>query len=127
MEKTDRKTNTRYKKPEEKRTERMKIAVNPEEKNQLILNAEKLNYASLAEFIRDSGLKDIDQMMVKSHKKESIETIYQLKKIGVNINQFVKAAQGFKFTPFGLEREMATLKNLLQEIKIRIIDDSQTN
>ena len=41
MEKTDRKTNTRYKKPEEKRTERMKIAVNPEEKNQLILNAEK--------------------------------------------------------------------------------------
>ena len=48
MEKTDRKTNTRYKKPEEKRTERMKIAVNPEEKNQLILNAEKLNYASLA-------------------------------------------------------------------------------
>ena len=46
MEKTDRKTNTRYKKPEEKRTERMKIAVNPEEKNQLILNAEKLNYAS---------------------------------------------------------------------------------
>ena len=32
MEKTDRKTNTRYKKPEEKRTERMKIAVNPEEK-----------------------------------------------------------------------------------------------
>ena len=70
MEKTDRKTNTRYKKPEEKRTERMKIAVNPEEKNQLILNAEKLNYASLAEFIRDSGLKNIDQMMVKSHKKE---------------------------------------------------------
>ena len=79
MEKADKKTNTRYKKPEEKRTERMKIAVNPMEKNQLILNAEKLNYASLAEFIRDSGLKNIDQMMVKSHKKESIEMIFQLK------------------------------------------------
>ena len=37
MEKTEKKTNTRYKNPEEKRTERMKIAVKPEEKNQLIL------------------------------------------------------------------------------------------
>ena len=99
MEKTDKKTNTRYKNPEEKRTERMKIAVNPEEKNQLILNAEKLNYASLAEFIRDSGLKNI----------------------GVNINQITKYCNANKrpTTKFidlvieNLEKELAELKRIL--------------
>ena len=42
MEKTDRKTNTRYKKPEEKRTERMKIAVNPEEKKSANFECRKI-------------------------------------------------------------------------------------
>ncbi|RYH68100.1 MAG: plasmid mobilization relaxosome protein MobC [Alcaligenaceae bacterium] len=121
MEKTDKKTNTRYKNPEEKRTERMKIAVNPEEKNQLILNAEKLNYSSLAEFIRDTGLKNIDEMIIKAHKKESIEIIFQLKKIGANINQITKYCNANKkpTTKFitlvteKLEKELTELKNIL--------------
>lgn len=123
MEKTDKKTNTRYKKPEEKRTERMKVAVNSEEKNQLILNAEKLNYASLAEFIRDYGLKNIDQMMIKSHKKESIEMIFQLKKIGNNINQITKYCNANKrpinkfldLVVENLEKELTELTRILGE------------
>ena len=123
MEKTDKKTNTRYKNPEEKRTERMKVAVNSEEKNQLILNAEKLNYASLAEFIRDYGLKNIDQMMIKSHKKESIEMIFQLKKIGNNINQITKYCNANKrpinkfldLVVENLEKELTELTRILGE------------
>ena len=75
----------------------------------------------MAEFIRDSGLKNIDQMMIKSHKKESIETIYQLKKIGVNINQIIKYCNANKkpTTKFvdlvieNLEKELAELKKIL--------------
>ena len=121
MEKADKKNNTRDENPQEKRTERMIIAVNPVEKNQLILNAEKLNYASLAEFIRDSGLKKIDQMMVRSHKEDSIEMIFQLKKLGNNINQITKYCHANKkptskfvdLVAENLEKELAELKRIL--------------
>ena len=65
----------------------MKIALNSEEKSQLILNAEALNYSSLAEFIRDSGLNSIDEKLMKANKKELLSKISELKKIG---NTFCK-------------------------------------
>ena len=68
MEEKSKKPNTRFKNPAEKRAEKMKIALNSEEKSQLILNAEALNYSSLAEFIRDSGLKSIDEKLKKKNK-----------------------------------------------------------
>ena len=45
MEEKLKKPNTRFKNPAEKRAEKMKIALNSEEKSQLILNAEALNYS----------------------------------------------------------------------------------
>ena len=87
------------------------------------MNAEKLNYASLAEFIRDYGLKNIDQMMIKSHKKESIEMIFQLKKIGNNINQITKYCNANKrpinkfldLVVENLEKELTELTRILGE------------
>ena len=121
MEEKSKKPNTRFKNPAEKRSEKMKIALNSEEKSQLILNAEALNYSSLAEFIRDSGLKSIDEKLMKANKKELLSKISELKKIGNNINQIAKYCHANKMpadkyvelVAENLQKEIANLSNLL--------------
>ena len=121
MEEKSKKLNTRFKNPAEQRAEKMKIALNSEEKSQLILNAEALNYSSLAEFIRDSGLKSIDEKLMKTNKTELLSKISELKKIGNNINQIAKYCNANKkpTTKFidlvieNLEKELAELKKIL--------------
>ena len=120
MEEKSKKPNTRFKNPAEKRSEKMKIALNSEEKSQLILNAEALNYSSLAEFIRDSGLKSIDEKLMKANKKELLSKISELKKIGNNINQIAKYCHANKMpadkyvelVAENLQKEIANLSNL---------------
>ena len=121
MEEKSKKPNTRFKNPAEKRSEKMKIALNSEEKSQLILNAEALNYSSLAEFIRDSGLKSIDEKLMKANKKELLSKISELKKIGNNINQIAKYCHANKkpadkvveLVAENLQKEITNLSNLL--------------
>ena len=123
MEEKSKKLNTRFKNPAEKRAEKMKIALNSEEKSQLILNAEALNYSSLAEFIRDSGLKSIDEKLMKTNKKELLSKISELKKIGNNINQIAKYCHANKkpadkfveLVAENLQKEIANLSNLLRK------------
>ena len=123
MEEKSKKPNTRFKNPAEKRAEKMKIALNSEEKSQLILNAEALNYSSLAEFIRDSGLKSIDEKLMKANKKELLSKISELKKIGNNINQIAKYCRANKkpadkfveLVSENLQKEITNLSNLLRK------------
>lgn len=69
----------------ENKTKNIVIRLTEEEKDKLVKRAGSVG-KSLSSYIREVSLKD------NITSKTDIQTVYELKKIGVNINQLVKHA-----------------------------------
>lgn len=95
---------------QEKRTKEIKIRVTADEFDQL---QQRKTKQRLAEWLREVAL---EQQPKKKPKPVDPVLLYQLNKIGVNLNQIAKALNDYRFTP-NLIKIAVSLENIDQDLR----------
>ena len=101
----------RPKKPTtDKRAQGIKARVSPAEHAEILLRAAGANLSS-SEFLRRAALST--EVVVHEPASADFETVDQLRRIGVNLNQLARVANKTGHMPDGLEEALAKVDQLL--------------
>lgn len=104
----------RPKKPtSDKRAQWIKARVSPAEHAEILLRAAEASLSS-SEFLRRSALST--ELVVQQGARADFETIDQLRRIGVNLNQLARVANKTGYMPDGLEEALAKVDQLLDRM-----------
>ena len=94
-----------------RRTRRLQVIVSEEEAKAIRQKMEKAGFDSLSDFCRNSLLKPSRLNYVKHQAM-----LYEVNKIGVNLNQVVRAMHRRQIGDLGLLAEIATIREAMQKI-----------
>ena len=104
----------RPKKPtSDKRAQWIKARVSPAEHAEILLHAAKASLSS-SEFLRRAALST--EVVVQQSASADFETVDQLRRIGVNLNQLARVANKTGYMPDGLEEALAKVDQLLDRM-----------
>jgi hypothetical protein len=103
----------------EQKKEKPKITVRPtdDELGLLHARAESFGYKSLSKYLIERGLKD--GAMIQSVERERIERLlFEVRKIGVNINQIAHQMNGGSrdYSQAALDRAMREVERVMKEV-----------
>ena len=104
----------RPKKPTtDKRAQWIKARVSPAEHAEILLRAAGASLSS-SEFLRRAALSA--EVVVQQGATADFETVDQLRRIGVNLNQLARVANKTGYMPDGLEEALAKVDQLLDRM-----------
>lgn len=104
----------RPKKPtSDKRAQWIKARVSPAEHADILLRAAGASLSS-SEFLRRAALST--EVVVQQGAAADFETVDQLRRIGVNLNQLARVANKTGYMPDGLEEALAKVDQLLDRM-----------
>ena len=104
----------RPKKPtSDKREQWIKARVSPAEHAELLVRAAGAGL-SPSEFLRRAALSG--EVVVEQPREGDFETVDQLRRIGVNLNQLARVANRTGYMPDGLEEALARVDQLLDRM-----------
>ena len=110
------------KSPEERHTETVRVSLRPADLAQLQANAAKAE-TTITDFVRAAALGH--RFKVVESTAPDFDTIHQLQRIGVNLNQIAKRMNQGQVVPEStIDRAIAKLETLLTEW---IVDDKPSN
>ena len=101
------------KQTEDKRAQVMQARVSPTEHAEILLRAAQAS-VSPSEFLRRSALSA--EVVVQAEQASDFETVDQLRRIGVNLNQLARVANKTGYMPDGLEEALAKVDQLLDRM-----------
>ncbi len=97
----------------DKRAQLVQARVSPAEHADILLCAAKASL-SPSEFLRRSALSA--EVVVQAEQSSDFETVDQLRRIGVNLNQLARVANKTGYMPDGLEEALAKVDQLLDRM-----------
>lgn len=97
----------------DKRAQWIKARVSPAEHAEFLLRAAGASLSS-SEFLRRSALSG--EVVVQHGAAADFETVDQLRRIGVNLNQLARVANKTGYMPDGLEAALAKVDQLLDRM-----------
>lgn len=104
----------RPKKPSsDKRAQWIKARVSPAEHAEILLRAAGAG-VSPSEFLRRAALTG--EVVMQLPREGDFETVDQLRRIGVNLNQLARVANVTGYVPDGLEEALAKVDHLLDRM-----------
>jgi len=104
----------RPKKPTtDRRAQWIKARVSPAEHAEILLRAAGASLSS-SEFLRRAALST--EVVVQHAPAADFETVDQLRRIGVNLNQLARVANKTGYMPDGLEEALAKVDQLLDRM-----------
>ncbi|WP_374409497.1 plasmid mobilization relaxosome protein MobC [Hydrogenophaga sp.] len=97
------------------RKQRIYVKTTEEEKAKIIALTKEFQYKTIAEYVRDTALKqNVDYSVLKLKAK----TLTELRKIGNNINQISASLNTINKSKDYEIYDLSTLSNILESIKI---------
>lgn len=94
-----------------KKNKIIQIRVNDQEEQYINLKMKENNYKNRSEYILNSCITPL-----KHDKKRSLQMIYEVNKIGVNLNQALRKMHSLNFISQDLVEEIQNANNNLEEI-----------